>query len=169
MPGAKGQPDLQALLKRAIELVMPDLRSYYRVVRKGRIVKTYSSDGRYWADVQPLRNDESVDGREPVIPKVEIPIMWAGPSRGVVCPPVAGSFCDIDYYDGDPGYPRISNFRWHKNKAPACELEAFIIQKKVGVHVKIDADDNISIATTGAVEITSGDHIRLAAPRIDFN
>ncbi|MDY6904079.1 MAG: baseplate assembly protein [Thermodesulfobacteriota bacterium] len=135
--------DIKSLMKRVVELVMPDLRSYYRVVRKAKVVKTYASDGQYWADVQPLRNDESEDGSEPVVPAVEIPIMWAGPDRGVVCPPLVGAYCDLSYYDGDPNYPRISNFRWHKNGAPACEVGAFIIHKEAGCYIKIDTANNI--------------------------
>jgi hypothetical protein len=144
--------DLKKLLQRAIELAMPNLRHFYRVPRKGQIVKSYASNGQYWADVQPLRNDDSVDTSEPVISRVEIPIMWGGPERGIVCPPTVGTLCDITYYDGDPNYPRISNFRWAKNKAPACELGAFIIQQKPGVYVKITATGNI-VATTDADKI----------------
>ncbi|WP_207309071.1 hypothetical protein [Desulfobacter hydrogenophilus] len=153
--------DLKALMKRAVELVMPDLRSYYRVVRKARVVKTYASDGTYWADVQPLRNDESDDPMEPVVPKVEIPIIWAGPQRGVVCPPMVGTRCDLAYYDGDPDYPRLSNFRWEGMKAPVIEVGGFIIQQEAGVHIKIDAGKNIEIKTPG--------NITLVGARIDLN
>ncbi|WP_291325234.1 baseplate assembly protein [Desulfovibrio sp. UCD-KL4C] len=135
--------DLLTLLKRIVELAMPNLRTYYRITRKAKVVDTYASDGSYWADIQPLRNDESVDDTEPVIPKVEIPIIWAGPNRGVVCPPLPGTFCDLTYYDGDPDYPRISNFRWHVSAAPKCEVDGFIIQQQPGVHIKIDAESNI--------------------------
>lgn len=138
-----GDVDLKKLLQRVIELVMPNLRHYYRLPRKGRVVKAYASDGSYWADVQPLRNDESDDANEPLITRVEIPIMWGGPERGVVCPPAVGTLCDITYYDGDPNYPRISNFRWARNKAPQCELAAFIIQQKPGVYIKITPAGNI--------------------------
>lgn len=135
--------ELIALLKRVVELARPNLRSYYRIVRKAKVVKTYASDGRSWADVQPLRNDESVDESEPVIPRVEIPIMWGGPERGIVCPPAIGTFCDLSYYDGDPNYPRISNFRWHGMKAPAVEIGGLIIQKEPGTYIKIDSENNI--------------------------
>ncbi|OQY20072.1 MAG: baseplate assembly protein [Desulfobacteraceae bacterium 4572_35.1] len=140
---AGSNSDLKNLLKRVVELVMPNLRAYYRMPRKGLVVKSYASDGRYYADVQPLRNDDSVDNNEPVIPKVEIPILWGGPERGVVCPPEVGTLCDITYYDGDPDYPRLSNFRWQSNKAPVCELGGFIIQQKPGVYIKITAEGNI--------------------------
>jgi len=143
------ESDLKNLLKRVVELVMPNLRHYYRLPRKGMVVKSYASDGSYWADVQPLRNDDSVDEREPVISRVEIPILWGGPSRGVVCPPAPGTFCDIEYYDGDPDYPRISNFRWARNGAPACEVGAFIIQQSPGVFIKITPEGNI-VHKTGA-------------------
>lgn len=146
MPGSKA--DLKNLLKRVVELVMPNLRAYYRVPRKGEVVKTYASDGRYYADVQPLRNDDSVDAAEPVLPKVEIPILWGGPQRGVVCPPAVGTLCDITYYDGDPNYPRLSNFRWKNNKAPVCEVGAFIIQQKPGVYIKITPEGHIIHKTT---------------------
>jgi len=153
--------DLKALLKRVVELARPDLRSYYRVLRKARVVKTYASDGQYWADVQPLRNDDSVDPAEPVVPKVEIPVLWAGPKRGVVCPPAVGTYCDLEYYDGDPDFPRISNFRWHGMKAPEIEVGGFIIQQEPGVHFKIDAGKNIEIKTPG--------NITLKGARIDLN
>lgn len=143
--------DLAALLKRVVELVMPDLRSYYRVVKKARVVKTYASDGRYYCDVQPLRNDESVDETEPVIPKVEIPILWGGPKRGIVCPPEAGTYCDLEYYDGDPNYPRISNFRWRANKAPTAEVGALVIQKAPGTSIKIDAGHNMRHKTPARI------------------
>lgn len=139
--------DLKALLKRIVELVMPDLRSYYRVVRKARVVKSYASAGKYWADVQPLRNDDSQDPAEPVIPKVEIPIIWGGPNRGIVCPPAKGTYCDLEYYDGDPDFPRISNFRWHGMKAPDIDIGGMIIQKEPGTYLKIDAKNNIIFVT----------------------
>jgi hypothetical protein len=135
--------DLKALLKRVVELVMPNLRAYYRVVRKARVVKTYPSGGVYYADVQPLRNDESDDPNEPVVSHVEIPIIWAGPKRGVVCPPEVGSFCDLSYYDGDPDYPRISNFRWWGMGAPAEDVSGFRIQQKPDVFIRIAPNGDI--------------------------
>ena len=178
------------LIKRAVELTRPNMRDYYRMVRKARVVKTYASDGQYWCDVQPLLNNDSDDTREPVVTQVEIPIMWGGPLRGVVCPPEVGTLCDLSYYDGDPAYPRVSNFRWQGNQAPECETGALIIQKEPGVSIKIDAEKNIihvtpenrrneigqdkqetvggewTIQVTGEATIVSGDTINLQAPLI---
>ena len=169
--------DLRRLLKRVVELAMPDLRSYYRMVRKAKVVKTYASDGQYWADVQPLLNDENIDAREPVISRVEIPILWAGPNRGVVCPPLVGAMCDLSFYDGDPAYPRISNFRWKGNAAPECEVGAFIIQKGPGVSIKIDVTNNIIEVTDTDIINQAGQHWTIVAgveatidaPAIRFN
>jgi len=167
---------LKTLLKQAVELIMPDLRKYYRVVRKAQVVATYASDGRYVADVQPLRNDESVDERASVVKGVEIPVLWAGKDRGVVCPPVVGAYCDLSYYDGDPNYPRISNFRWHGHGAPACGVEGFIIQLEPGVSVEIDPAKNIVNLTSanheteagGMWTVKAGAKARVEAPAIEF-
>lgn len=169
--------DLVALLKRVVELVMPDIRAYYRVTRKARVVKTYPSDGNYWADVQPLRNDESVDEKEPVVPMVEIPVIWGGPDRGVVCPPAVGTLCDLSYYDGDPNYPRISNFRWHGNKAPACDVGGFMVQLEPGVSMAIDPGKRIIRLTSsdmsddagGKWSVVAGDEATIDAPIIKLN
>jgi hypothetical protein len=153
----KGDVDLRTLLKRVVELVMPNLRHYYKLTRKAIVVKAYASDGRYWADVQPLRNDESKDEHEPEIKRVEIPIMWGGPQRGIVCPPMKGTLCDLSYYDGDPDYPRISNFRWAKNKAPECAEGAFIIQHSPGIHILIHPAGNMEIKTSTLAIIANVD------------
>jgi hypothetical protein len=150
---------LLELIRKAVEICMPDLRHYYRMTKKARVVASYASDGRYYADVQPLRNDETVDPKEPVVPKAEIPIMWAGPKRGVVCPPVVGTFCDLSYYDGDPNYPRISNFRWHNMDAPAAALDEFVIQLEPGVEIRIDKQKHIVTLTPENVRAEAGKDI----------
>ncbi|MBF0590185.1 MAG: baseplate assembly protein [Magnetococcales bacterium] len=142
-----------SLFKRLVELVKPNLRHYYRIVRKAKVVKTYASDGRYWADVRPLRNDETIDENEPVIPQVEIPVMWGGPDRGVVCPPAVGTLCDLSYYDGDPNYPRISNFRWQGMNAPEVEIGGLVIQREPGTRIRIGNDNAIQILSATSVDI----------------
>lgn len=151
-----GKVNLLELFKEVIQLAMPDLRHYYRTTKKAKIVNSYASDGRYYADVQPLRNDETEDPKEPLIPQVEIPVLWGGARRGVVCPPAPGTLCDLSYYDGDPNYPRISNFRWLGNQAPECGLNELVIQKEPGVSIKIDAANKIITVTPTNVETEAG-------------
>lgn len=143
------------LLRRTLEIAMPDMRHYYRVVKKAKVVAVYPAGGQYFADVQPLRNDGTVDENEPVAPKVEIPVMWAGPQRGVVCPPQEGTLCDLSYYDGDPLYPTITNFR-HAGDAPAAELGEFVIQLEPGVEIRIDKEKQVVTLTPENVNTKAG-------------
>lgn len=166
MAGAEPGGNALTVLKRVIELCMPNLRHYYRTTRKARVVAAYASDGAYYADVQPLRNDDSPDPSEPVVPKVEIPVLWGGTDRGLVCPPAVGTLCDLSYYDGDPNYPRISNFRWQGQGAPACELNELVIQQQPGVAIAIDQGHNIITVTPGEVRITAGAEVIVTAPEI---
>ena len=173
------------VLRKAMELAMPDFRHYYRMTRKARVVNAYASDGKYFADVQPLRNDETDDPKEPLIPRVEIPIMWGGPQRGIVCPPAPGTLCDLSYYDGDPNYPRISNFRWQGNVAPECGLNELVIQQTPGVSIRIEKDGsfltvspknwtveiggNASIKAGGNATVEASGTLTLQAPNIIKN
>lgn len=177
-------PDTNPLdiLRKAIELAMPDFRHYYRMTRKARVVNAYASDGKYFADVQPLRNDETDDPKEPLIPRVEIPILWGGPQRGIVCPPAPGTLCDLSYYDGDPNYPRISNFRWQGNAAPECGLNELVIQQTPGVSIRIEKDGsfltvsprdwtvqiggNANIKAGGNATVEAAGSLTLKAPQI---
>lgn len=149
--------DIIDTIRRIVELAMPNLRHYYRMTRKGKIVGVYASDGQYFADVQPLRNDESADENEPVVPRVALPVLWGGPNRGVVCPPQEGTLCDLAYYDGDPNYPYISNIRWGMGKdAPLAELNEFVIQLESGCEIRIDKEKQVVTLTPENVRTKAG-------------
>lgn len=151
-------------LKKAIEACMPNLRHYYRITKKARVVNTYASDGQYYCDVQPLRNDESVDAKEPIVPKVSIPVIWGGNNRGVVCPPSVGVLCDLSYYDGDPNYPFISNIRFDsRNIAPKAKLSEFVIQLENGVEIRIDEKKQIVHLTPSNWIVTVGGNANITA------
>lgn len=144
-------------LRKAVELCMPNLRHYYRMTKKAKVVAAYPSDGQYFCDVQPLRNDESDDQSEPVVPRITIPVLWGGPDRGVVCPPMVGVLCDLSYYDGDPNYPFISNIRWGGgNAAPKADLNEFVIQCENGVEIRIDKEKQIITLTPENVNTEAG-------------
>lgn len=153
----QGKTNVFAVLKRAVELCMPDLRHYYRMTRRAKVVASYASDGNYYVDVQPLRNDCVEDSKEPVVPRVELPVIWGGKHRGVVCPPEVGSLCDLSYYDGDPNYPFISNIRYGGgNVAPTAELQEFVIQFENGVEIRIDKAQQIITLTPQNVKTSAG-------------
>lgn len=157
MEDKEAKRDLFETFRKMVELAMPDLRHYYRMARKGKIVGVYASDGQYFADVQPLRNDETVDENEPVVPRVALPVLWGGPNRGVVCPPQEGTLCDLAYYDGDPNYPYISNIRWGMGKdAPRAELNEFVIQLENGCEIRIDKEKQVVTLTPENVRTKAG-------------
>ncbi len=132
---------------------MPDLRNYYRIAHKAEVVRTYACSGQYWADVQPLLNDESVDENRDVVERVEIPVTIGGSGKGIVSPPLKGTKCVLGYFDGDPDYPWISNFRWSNGNAPAVAEKETIIQSQEGVSIKFGADNKITVLTSGNVDI----------------
>lgn len=149
--------DIIGTMRRIIELAMPDLRHYYRMTKKAKVVGVYASDGQYFADVQPLRNDETVDENEPVVPRVALPVLWGGPDRGIVCPPTKGTLCDLSYYDGDPNYPYISNIRWGMGQnAPKADITEFVIQLENGCEIRIDKKKQIVTLTPENVNSKAG-------------
>ena len=160
----RGKRNVLETMRKAIELAMPDLRHYYRMTKKARVVASYASDGQYYVDVQPLRNDETPDAKEPIVPHVALPVLWGGPDRGVVCPPEAGALCDLSYYDGDPNYPYISNVRWDSSMAaPIAELKEFVIQFENGVELRIDKDRNIVSLTPADWKVKVGGNASITA------
>ncbi len=175
MDEKEGKRDLIGTMRKVVELAQPDLRQYYRVVRKAKIVTAYPCEGQFYADVQPLRNDETEDASEPVVPRIALPVLWGGPNRGVVCPPVPGTLCDLSYYDGDPNYPFISNIRWGMGMgAPKAELNEFVIQLEPGVEIRIDREKNVvtltpenwTVKVGKNATIEAADTITIKAPKI---
>lgn len=176
MPNTDPSPDLRELLRRAVELAQPNLRKYLRMPRKGMIMTAYKADGTYYADVQPLTNDGSPDPDEPMYPKLDIPVIWGGPARGVVCPPAAGTPCVIGYYDGDPNFPFIQDIRW--SQTPEADLDEFVIQLNPQTQLKIDKQGNICVCAgaSGAsgdkvgksvlIEVGDGGKLVFRAPEI---
>lgn len=157
MDEKQGKRDIVGAIRRLVELAMPDLRHYYRMTKKAKVVAVYESSGEYFCDVQPLRNDESADPKEPVVPRVALPVLWGGPDRGVVCPPVTGALCDLSYYDGDPNYPFISNIRWGGGmSAPKAALNEFVIHLENGVEIRIDQEKRVVTLTPQDVRTEAG-------------
>ena len=157
MEERESKRDFIDLIRKVVELAQPDLRSFYRMTRKAKIVGVYASDGQYFADVLPLRNDESVDNAEPVVPRVALPVLWGGPDRGLVCPPTKGTLCDLSFYDGDPNYPFISNIRYGLGQnAPKAELNELVIQLEPGVEIRIDREKQVVTLTPQDVKTEAG-------------
>lgn len=157
MDDRESKRDFIDLIRKVVELAQPDLRPFYCMTRKARIVDVYASDGQYFADVQPLRNDESVDNAEPVVRRVALPVLWGGPDRGIVCPPDTGTLCNLSFYDGDSNYPFISNIRWGLgHNAPKDELNEMVIQLEPGVEIRIDRQKQLVTLTLENINAEAG-------------
>lgn len=142
-----------------IKSILAEIYPMGKSVRKGKIIKAYATGDKYYCDVEILKNDDTADENEPQINGVEIPVIWAGVNRGIICPPQADMLCDIEYYSGDPNYPRISNFRPNA-KLPKAELDEFVLQQSPDTIFKIKADGSyeitgkdIKLTLTGDAEI----------------
>lgn len=113
--------------------------------------------------------------------------VWKSPSCGAAAaghclPARARTLCDLSYYDGDPNYPRISNFRWQGNIAPECGLNELVIQQAPGVSIRIEKDGsfltvspknwtveiggNASIKAGGNATVEAAGSLTLKAPQI---
>ncbi len=160
----KEKPDgrkTKNLLKLAIEKCAPDLRRVMAQPRRGKVTAVKKAGGKYVCTIQPVLNDGRPDPAAPVIPDVEIPLIWAGPNRGLVCPPTVGEYCDVGFYDGDANSPFITNFR-PNGQAPEADLDEFMIQQEGGVRFGFQADgtfviDAPRVVVTAPQVIINGD------------
>lgn len=152
---------LGQIFKNLIELIMPDLRKNYRVKRRARVIQSYMTDGyNYYCDVRLLKNSGLVDESEPELTALEIPIIWAGEGKGIICPPEPGVICDVTYIDGDPNFPEISNFRYTNNHLPrSVKPGELIIQKGPGNYIKICNNGDRNEVNSGNLNVDVGiDH-----------
>jgi|GEM_PF-1133232 len=155
---------LKKLLKAAIEAVAPDLRKTMALPRKAKVTAVRAAGGTYVCSVQPVLNDGRPDPDAPVIPDVEIPCIWAGPDRGLICPPTVGEFCDLGFYDGDPNCPFIMSFR--PSSAPVADLDELMIQHSPGVRLGFKADGTV-IVEAPKIEAKATEHIKADAPLVE--
>ncbi len=119
MDEQEGKRDIIGTLRKAIEVAQPNLRSYYRVVRKAKVVASYASDGQYYCDVQPLKNDETADENEPVIPRRgHSGNVGAARSAASSARRQSGRCAIFSYYDGDPELSLY--FQFALGHGPGC-------------------------------------------------
>ena len=152
---------MKKLLQQAVEAAAPDLRRTMGLPRRGKVTAVKPAGGTYVCSVQPVLADGRPDPKAPVIPDVEIPLMWAGPNRGMVCPPTVGEYCDVGFYDGDANCPYITNFR-PNGQAPEAELDALMIQHSPGIRIGFKADGTF-IVEAPKVEVTAEDYAHVKA------
>lgn len=164
--------ELTKILKALVLEIFPELTGYHFPIR-ARVVKVHEAAGRidefnrlYSVDVQPLKRDGSVDDAAPVIPDVEIPVLWAGPGRGVYCLPVVGAMVRVAFYYNDPSHPFVDAVLGEGFDSPAHPLGSFIVQHSDGTRIEIDAQKNIYLLTPATGEMNAGGEAKVTAPKV---
>jgi hypothetical protein len=162
-------------LKIIIKELFPELNGYSFPI-KARVVKVHEAGGKidamrkvYSADVQPLKPDGSTDEGNPVIPDVEIPVVWAGAQRGIFCLPQVGAVVRLAYYYNDPAMPYIDAILGEGYAVPDHPLGSIIIQHSSGAKIEIGKDKKITIITDAKVQVTAADSINLKAAHISLS
>lgn len=155
--------------------IFPELNGYHYPIR-ARVTAVHEAGGTvgdfnkiYSIDVQPLKPDGSVDDMQPVIPDVELPVLWAGPQRGIYCLPVIGAIVRLAYYYNDPAQPFIDAVLADGYDAPDHPVGALIIQQVAGVKIEITRDGQINIKTGKKITMAGGPEIDLSAQRIHLD
>ena len=157
---------LKKLLKEAIEAAGPDLRKIMALPRRAKVMDVKPAGGTYVCSVQAVKADGRPDPAAPVIPDVEIPVMWAGPNRGLVCPPKVGEFCDLGFYDGDPNSPFITGFR-PNGQAPAADLDGLTAQHSPDVLYGFKPDGTFFVKAP-KVEVEATEKVTIKAPVVEL-
>ena len=168
MAASNEKPDvrwLKKLLKAAIEAAGPDLRQVMALPRRAKVTAVKPAGGAYVCSVQAVKADGRPDAAAPVIPDVEIPVLWAGPNRGLVCPPQEGEFCDLGFYDGDPNSPFIMSFR-PNGAAPAADLDGLTVQHSPGIAFGFRPDGTFFVRAP-QVEVEATEKATVKAPIVE--
>lgn len=168
----EGINELKNIIKTIILEIFPELEGYHYPI-KAKVVKVYENAGKaddynsiYSCDVQPLTKDGSVDEDSPVIPDVEIPVIWAGPDRGIYSLPVKGATVRVGFYYNDPSYPFVDAVLPYGYNVPEHPLGSLIIQHSSGVKIEIQKDKKMLIKTPEKITIDSEDLLQILSPEM---
>jgi phage baseplate assembly protein gpV len=144
--------ELKVMFRKLFLAIFPEFNGYHYPIR-AKVLKVHETAGTindanhyYSVDVQPLKPDGSVDAETPVIPDVEIPVIWAGANRGIFCLPVVGAIVRVAYYYNDPAHPFVDAVLGNGFACPAHEVGSLIIQHSDG--------KRFEITTSGVTKIT---------------
>ncbi|MDI3547880.1 MAG: hypothetical protein PWR10_1532 [Halanaerobiales bacterium] len=167
-----GVKELKKIIKTIILEVFPELQGYHYPI-KGKVVKVYEAGGQsdefnniYSCDVQPLNKSGSVDENAPVIPDVEIPVIWAGPQRGIYALPEIGSIVRVGFYYHDPAQPFIDAVLGDGYEMPDHFLGSLVIQQANGIKIEINKQGEIIIKSTEKITAETDKLFELLAPII---
>jgi len=174
--------DLSTSLARLVRAVVPEVERMPGCVL-ARVKKVHAAGGRmtgleprYSVDVQVLAPDGSDDGDWPILPDVEISVLWAGPNRGVYCTLAEGAIVRVGFEYGDVNRPYIESITGRGYDAPDHPVGAWVVQSgdtrveiSAGGEVRIVGMSGVTIdaGSDGTVEL-KGASVKLSAPAVDL-
>jgi antitoxin component of MazEF toxin-antitoxin module len=172
MAGIRGVKELKGIIRSIVLEVFPELQGYHYPIR-AKVVKVYEKGGKidefnnlYSCDVQPLKKDGSVDEESPVIPDIEIPVLWAGNQRGIFCLPKEGTIVRVGFYYNDPAQPFLDAVLPRGYEIPEHLLDSIIIQHSNGIKIEIKPNGEMLLKSSKKITAETATLFEALAPKI---
>lgn len=166
--------ELKELLQKIVRMMFPEMSGYQFPIR-AKVVKVHEGGGTvsdynkcYSVDVQPLTKDGTADVTKPVIPDVAIPVLWAGPDRGLFCLPKIGAIVRVGFYYWDAALPYVDAVLGDGYSVPAHPLDSLILQQSNGVKVVMEKSGKVLIQSEASTITVDGSDISVASPKINM-
>ncbi len=167
--------ELKELLSKIVRAMFPELNNGYQFPIRAKVVKVHEGGGnvsdfdkRYSVDVQPLAKDGTEDKTKPVIPDVAIPVVWAGPDRGLFCLPKVGAIVRVGFYYWDAALPYVDAVLGDGFTVPAHPVDSLILQQSNGVKVVIEPSGKVLIKSEDSSITLTGNKVSVETPRINM-
>jgi len=132
---------IETYLKRIIERIKPDIRSYVKQPIRGKVVAVQPES--YTCDVQP--EEES----HPVIPGVEILSVWATPTTRLLALPQVDSIVMVGFENGDTTKPFIQGFISESGFS-----NRFLIESETS-RIFLDEDGTVTVESDTSVKVNA--------------
>lgn len=167
--------ELKELLSKIVRAIFPELNNGYQYPIRAKVVKVHEGGGkisdfdkRYSVDVQPLARDGTEDKTKPVIPDVAIPVLWAGPDRGLFCLPKVGAIVRVGFYYWDAALPYVDAVLGDGYNVPEHPVNGLILQQSNGVKVVMKPSGDVEIESSPSKITLTSSGVSVESPRINM-
>jgi hypothetical protein len=152
---------LSTELKKLIEGLHPDLRSFFRPSLLGKVVAVHDDDSDpdtyYRVDVVVGEGDETGDPGLS-IPNVPCASLWAQNGYGVWALPEIGAEVSVSFHDGDVTRPYVEAPIFYGNHAPpGFKSGTFAIRGKHGQKIEFKPDTNEIVFSCASMKLITTD------------
>ena len=153
--------DLAGELKKLVEGLHPDLRSYFRPSLLGKVVAVHDDDSDpdsyYRVDVV-VGADEDSDEQGLSLPMVPVASLFAQDGYGIFALPEVGAEVTVSFHDGDVTQPYVESPIFYGNQAPAGFTSGTIaIRGKNGQKIEMKPDVNEIVLSCASLKLITTD------------